>query len=582
MLAILKAGCAFVAIDPCYPNARIQAIKEATNTTVVLAEPAHCHLFEGIVEHIVAVHPASIDKLPLPLNMPKPQVSPNKAAYAVFTSGSTGAPKGIVVEHRALCTAARSLGGPMRVNSTSRVLQFAAYTFDVSYGDIFVTLFHGGCICIPSEDERVNDLAGAIVRMNVNTACLIPSVSRMLKPKDVPCLRSLTLGGEALMQDCLMRWAGKVNLTQVYGPSEATIWCTAQTDMTADSAASNIGQGVASRLWITASNDHDRLMPIGCIGELLIEGPMLARGYLNAEQTKMSFVENPRWAEVERGQRRRFYKTGDLARWTSDGTVGFVGRKDTQVKFHGRRIELGEIEHHLVSHSLLRQSMVILPSGGRYSQHLVAVVVLETSKMPKAGATELKILTGAAEKASNSAVGELKDFLASRVPSYMIPQCWIVAENIPTLVSAKMNRPLVKKFVESLSDESQNDGDQGANLSKDFDDPLELRLRNIWSRVLDKQATDIGPEQSFFDLGGDSFSAMDLVASCKADGISITVRDVLETNTTPTIRQIASMIKLQLGKGSRGAIKAHSDSMVRKTWKFAPVWWNGLPMLLSE
>lgn len=582
MLGILKAGCAFVAIDPSYPNIRIQAIQEATGASVVVADPAHCHLFEGIVEHIVALDPESADKLTLPLNMPEPQVGPNTAAYVVFTSGSTGSPKGIVVEHRALCTAALSLAGPMRVSAMSRFLQFAPYTFDVSYGDIFVALFQGGCICIPSEEERVNDLAGAIVRMNVNTACLIPSVARMFRPEDVPCLRTLLLGGEALPQDSLKVWAGKVSVAQVYGPSEATIWCTAHTDMKADSAASNIGHGLAAFLWITASTDHDRLCPIGCIGELLIEGPVLARGYLDAQQTKLSFVKNPRWADVEPGQCRRFYKTGDLARYNNDGTVSFVGRKDTRVKLHGRRIEMGEIEYHLASHRLLRQSMVILPTTGRYSQHLVAVVVLQTGELPTHRATELKTLTGAAKKSSSSAVAEVKHFLASRVPAYMLPQFWVVVEDIPTMISGKMNRVIAKNFVESLSDKSQDDGDQGASLRVDLDDPMEASLRNIWSRVLDRSVSDIGAGQSFFDLGGDSFSAMDLVAGCKAEGLALTVRDVLSTNTKPTIRQMASIIRGQPGQGSQGVTRVQEELTARKLLKFAPVWWDGLPVLLSE
>lgn len=575
ILGILKAGCAFVAIDPSYPVARIEAIQKATKSCVVLAEPAHCHLFQGSVEHIIALEQEWVNKLPLPLHIPKPRVKASNAAYAVFTSGSTGVPKGIVVEHRALCTAALSLASPMHVTSRSRFLQFAAYTFDVSYGDIFVTLFQGGCICIPSEEERVDDLAGAILRMNVNTACLIPSVTRMLRPEDVPSLENLTVGGEALLQDCLEKWAGKVSFTQVYGPSEATIWCAAHENMTSVSTAGNIGRGVASVLWITKSNNHDHLSPIGCIGELLIEGPMLARGYIDAEQTKLAFVENPQWAEVEPGQRRRFYKTGDLARWNDDGTVSFVGRKDTQVKHHGRRIEMGEIEHHLASHSLLRQSLVLLPSTGRFSQHLVAVVALVSCQGSKSQVAELKTLTGAAKKVSDHVVADVKNFLASRVPSYMIPHSWVVVENIPIMISAKMNRPLVKVFVENLQDDHQEHSGQDTRLSINFEDPLQVRLRDIWSRVFDKSASEIGFEQSFFDLGGDSFSAMDFVAGCKAEGITITVRDVVNPGTEPTIRHIASRIRGKLGTDSKTNGRISSDSTVKRIWKFSPVWWDG-------
>jgi amino acid adenylation domain-containing protein len=580
MLGIFKAGGAFVAMDPSYPASRIQAIAKATNASIVVAEPAHRHLFEGIVERIVSIDHKLADELPLALNVVRPQLSPSNTAYVVFTSGSTGAPKGIMVEHRALCTAAFSLAAPMRVSATSRFLQFAAYTFDLSYGDIFVTLSQGGCICVPSEHERVNDLAGAIVRMNVNTACLIPSVARIFQPEDVPCLKTLLLGGEALLQESLELWATKVALVQLYGPSEATVWCTAQSELKADSPANNIGRGLAALLWITSVTSHDRLCPVGCIGELLIEGPVLARGYLDAQQTTLSFIENPSWAEVESGQRRRFYKTGDLVRYDTDGTMRFIGRKDTQVKFHGRRIEMGEIEYHLSSHDLLRQSMVTLPAYGIYSQRLVAIVVLKTSKPSKYGAGELKPVTGISKETSTSEVAKVKDFLSLRLPSYMLPQFWVAVEEIPLMISGKMNRVLAKRFVESLTEEKRPEEmvDRGT-VNQDLDDPMEIRLRDIWSLILNKDVTNVGVESSFFSLGGDSLSAMELVAGCKAEGLALTVQDVLSSTT---IRQMASSVKMRIGHDVQEASQVQDYSAVHKVLKFAPIWWDTRPALVGS
>jgi amino acid adenylation domain-containing protein len=572
MLAIFKAGGAFVAMDPSYPASRIQAIATATKTSIVVAEPAHSHLFEGIVEHMVSLDHNSIDELPVALGKGgvRVQPCPSNTAYVVFTSGSTGAPKGIMVEHRALSTAALSLAAPMRVTAKSRFLQFAAYTFDLSYGDIFVTLSQGGCICIPSEHERVNGLAAAMVRMNVNTACLIPSVARIFQPEDVPCLKTLLVGGEALLQEVLDLWATKVDLVQMYGPSEATIWCTAQPLLRPGSAASNIGRGLAALLWITSVTSHERLCPIGCIGELLIEGPVLARGYLDAQQTELSFVENPSWAEVGPGQRRRFYKTGDLVRCDADGTVRFVGRKDTQIKFHGRRIELGEIEYHLSSHDLLRQSMVTLPSKGVYSRHLVAIVVLKSSSKPSgSGVGQLKLITGISKEKAASEIAKVKDFLSVKVPSYMLPQYWVAVEEIPSMISGKMNRVMAKSFVESLTERSAKEivRSSRGNTNREFHDTVEIRLRDIWARILDKEIKDISIDSNFFDLGGDSFSAMELVASCKSEGLVLTVQDILSTTT---IRQMASNIKL--------STQQHHDiqdhSALYKVLKFAPSWWD--------
>ncbi|KAL7940702.1 hypothetical protein V8C42DRAFT_349296 [Trichoderma barbatum] len=586
MLGILKAGAAFVGIDPSYPASRIQAIVQATHASIVLADPSHCQLFKGLVEHVVALGPKSAQDLLISRAAtqakfeagPPSQSFPSDAAYVVFTSGSTGAPKGIVISHRALCTASLALASPMRVGPTTRFLQFAAYTFDLSYGDIFVTLSQGGCICVPSEHERINDLASAIRRMAVDTACLIPSVARILRPADIPTLKTLLLGGEALSQESLDQWAGRdgIALVQMYGPSEATIWCTSE-EMKADSAVSNIGRGLpgAARLWIASPASHDRLMPIGCVGELLVEGPVLATGYLDAGQTARAFVEDPAWAEVVDAteplrERRRFYKTGDLARQNADGTVTFVGRKDTQVKLHGRRIEVGEIEYHLSSHGLLRQSMVTVAAAGVYAQRLVAIVVLKTSTptlSSEKAVSELKAVTGRAKEASSSAVAQLRDFLSSRVPHYMVPQFWVVVEDIPVMVSGKMNRVVAKRFVECLTEAMSGPEGQPVDRRHDhhhtapyhLDNPVEIRLRNVWSHVLGKDVADIGVEQSFASLGGDSFAAMELVAGCKAEGITLVVQDVFSGST---IRQMASIATSRTGPTAR---------VVRK---FAPIWWD--------
>lgn len=585
MLGIMKAGGAFVAIDPTSPASRLQEILRATHAPIVVTQPKHCHLFDGFVKHVVAIDASLVATLPRAPRAALVPPSPSNTAYVVFTSGSTGAPKGILVEHRALCTAVVALAMPMRINTTTRHLNFAAFTFDLSYGDIFVTLSQGACLCLPSEHERVNDLAGAIVRMNVNSACLIPSVARIFQPEDVPCLKTLSLGGEALLKENLEIWAPHVALNNMYGPSECTIWCCSNTNLAANSPADNIGRGVGALLWIASPTNHDHLCPIGCIGELLIEGPVMARGYIDAEQTQRSFVENPRWATLKSGQRRRYYKTGDLVRYNPDGSVSFVGRKDTQVKFHGRRIEMGEIEYHLASHGNIRQSMAILPAAGVYFQKLVALVVFKASKVSKASANALKLVAGVDKEQSVSEVAKIKDSLSSKLPSYMLPQFWVVVEDIPLMISGKMNRVLAKNFVESLTEASSEETKvNGSTTPGSLDDPVEISLREIWSHVLEKDVDKIEAEQSFGSLGGDSFSAMELVARCRAEGFAITVHDCLES---VTIRQMATLVQTRVlgtdtnGHGTHEASRMLDNSEGHTKLKLAPVWWDSCPALAS-
>jgi amino acid adenylation domain-containing protein len=594
MLSIFKAGGAFVAVDSAYPRDRLQAIIQAANASVVLVQPTYRHIFKGIVPE-KGIHTLDLAYLSdLQLSSTKSRktrntISPLNTAYIHFTSGSTGTPKGIMIEHRQLCTAVSALASPMRISSTSRVLQFAAYTFDLAFGDIFVTLSQGGCVCVPSEHERINDLAGAINRMNVNNACLVPSVARILHPKDVTGLQTLLLGGEALLQENLECWAGKVALSAMYGPSECTIWCTSQSGLTAQTQANNIGRGYGARLWITKSDDHNRLVPIGSVGELLIEGPVLARGYLNAEQTKDAFVENVAWAKgSSASERRRFYKTGDLVTHNSDGTVNFVGRKDTQIKLHGRRIEIGDIEHHLASHPLVRQSMVMVPSAGVHAKQLVGVVVLADSISPhhtNRGGT-MGVSISLSTEPHGSHLSNIKEFLSQKLPAHMIPRAWVVVQGIPLLISDKMNRVAVKKFVESLTvaaatpDKTRAEDNESETrlMSRHVDDTeMEKRLRSIWAHALSltfgdekdrKNQVDvaIAADQDFSSLGGDSFSAMELVARCKAEGLTVTVNDVLGNNGI-TIREMVKMVQ-------RSGLKSTTKVSTMPRLRIRPLWWH--------
>ncbi|GIZ36588.1 hypothetical protein CKM354_000005800 [Cercospora kikuchii] len=581
MLSVFKAGGAFVALDSTYPVERLKVILDSADASLILVHPADKHVFQDLLPEtrIVSVDKVYLDNLPAAPETPYltgNPVRPSDLAYLHFTSGSTGSPKGIMIEHRQLCTAVNALATPMNMNSTSRVLQFAAYIFDLSFGDIFVTWSQGGCICIPSDHERVNDLAGAIKRMNVNNACLVPSVARILKPENVPGLQTLLLGGEALLQENLITWAGRVTLRAMYGPSECTIWCTSQTNLSIDSRANNIGRGYGARLWIADSSNHDMLLPIGGVGELLIEGPVVARGYLNSEQTRKSFIKNPQWARTESRKVRRFYKTGDLAKFNEDGSVSFIGRKDTQIKLHGRRIEIGDIEHHLSSHELVRQSVVILPSTGVYVKKLVAVVVLDTEEHNKSRNNEIEL---APSKKHTTEIETIRGYMALKLPGYMVPQVWLVVQRIPLLISDKMDRVRVKKFVESIltatphtstenlsqkADQAQASQEQTQILAST--EEVQIRAHKMWKEALSIEDAETLPKDKEFASLGDSFSAMNLVAKCRSEGLVLSVDEVLG-NRTLTINEMARRLwQVQLA--------VTKNAKVIEKLRIRPLWWT--------
>lgn len=167
-----------------------------------------------------------------------------------------------------------------------------------SIAEMFTTLCNGGCICIPSEEERMNDLAGAMNRMQVDWACLTSTVASLITPAEIPALKSLVLSGEAPSRSNLITWGGSVDLFNAYGPSECSIWSSYLSGLQATTSPTNIGRGLGCRLWITEPSDYHKLAPVGCVGELLIEGPILANGYLyNAEKTAEAFIEPPSWID---------------------------------------------------------------------------------------------------------------------------------------------------------------------------------------------------------------------------------------------------------------------------------------------
>jgi non-ribosomal peptide synthetase component F len=216
-------------------------------------------------------------------------------------------------------------------------LNSASHTFDASVMEILSTLISGGCVCIPSDAERINDIPGAIRKLKVTWTLLTPAVANTLTPQQVPTLKTLVTGGEAMSSGHISKWKGKnICLINAYGPSETAV--IASTSMKVDEFGkevnedtSNIGRAVGGRNWVVDPRNYNKLVPVGALGELVVEGHTLARGYLNNDQkTTQAFVKRPDWIadDIE----RRVYRTGDLVRWNCDGTLSFMARRDTQVR----------------------------------------------------------------------------------------------------------------------------------------------------------------------------------------------------------------------------------------------------------
>ncbi|QMW46378.1 hypothetical protein G4B11_009833 [Aspergillus flavus] len=548
ILGILIAGGAFVPLDPAHPTSRHKEILEEIEARVILCSPQYRNRYAGSVKTVVPVSQETIRAYSaLTRKTPSPnRATPSNMAYAIFTSGSTGRPKGIIIDHRALASSATAFSPIVHLNENSRAFQFASLTFDAAVMEVLATLMHGGCICIPSEEERLNDVVGAIRRMDVSWAFLTPSIASIIEPSSVPSLKVLACGGEKLSREVVMKWAHRVKLINGYGPTETTIFAVLN-NVTPSTDPACIGYGIPSTLtWVVDPENHNRLSPLGAIGELALEGAALAREYLKSpEKTADAFVNEPTWIRdfpSSLPSPRRIYKTGDLVRYNSDGSIEYISRKDHQVKIHGLRMELGEIEHRLCEDRRVRHAVVILPISGLIQKRLVAVLSLESlnsgNGLNSDGACEL--ISQDQMDAAYSELQEIQKSLESQLPIYMVPQTWAVIKKLPMLVSGKLDRKKITAWVEKI-DESTYDrimqdydnikrGNTEHKDEEDNDSSINL-LRDIFTQVLNIPSSKIDPSRSFVSLGGDSITGMAVISRARKHGLNLTLHNILQSKS---------------------------------------------------
>ncbi|KAI1873256.1 uncharacterized protein JN550_003509 [Neoarthrinium moseri] len=558
ILAILKAGGAAVALNPEFPVERLKNILEFTQAPVLLVDCALegmlCMSQKGVVELIVNesfFHQAS-DSPSETSEYVCSTVKPDDVAYIQFTSGSTGQPKGIVIEHCTYLANAVSQHEACHVNRCSRVLQFASHSFDAILVEILTPLLVGACICIPSEERRLNDLAGAMRDLRVNWMGVTPTLAKIISPKDVPALKTLCTWGEAASSDMIETWADSVELINIYGPSENSVEATSHSWSRGIRDPSHMGKGMkAVNTWVVRIDNREKLTPIGAIGELVLQGPTVARGYLHDEaRNAVAFKAEVPWIPPTTNSYRMYY-TGDLVRYTPDGSLEFCGRRDTQVKIRGHRVELGEIEHHINqsnSGNYLQSVAEVVRPIYRPTQKILIAFICESRN----AAASIESLLQPTSDAFRIKAMSIKSYLTKYLPSHFIPSIFLPLTYIPTAASGKADRHRLRTMVESLSEVELMEYSSHELPAKEKGSEKEILIARLWAQILGVDENAITPGDNFFWLGGNSILAMRLAVAAREKGIAITVAQVLQH---PRLQDIASTVKIE--KIKEAVVKQH-------------------------
>ncbi|PHH75881.1 hypothetical protein CDD80_1997 [Ophiocordyceps camponoti-rufipedis] len=561
VLGVLKAGGAFILLNSSLPERRLSTIVAQIDGKVIVSSLSNRHLCSRLLPDATIVTPASTEdgddvngmSIDGSTNGTRSiRTNSSSLLYAIFTSGSTGTPKGVMLTHGNLASALHHQKDILGYSKETRLYDFSSYSFDVSVGNIFRPLSVGGCICVPSEDDRRENLPASIARFHADVAHITPSVAAFISPDKVPGLWSIYLGGEPVRLSDITPWWGRLRLINGYGPSECTPASTINYTASCPEDLFHMGKGAGVVTWIVDPENHDCLLPLGCVGELLLEGPLVGRGYLNdQEKTLAAFIEDPVWlvegAPGHDGRHGRLYKTGDLVRYEKNGNLRFVGRKDTQAKINGQRVELGDIEHHVqhVVPEAMRVAVEIITLKDNEAAPTLAAFLLMSKKRDSQHEHQRN---GTADILPINA--ETKKQLVKQLPGYMIPTIFFALDELPMTATAKTDRRRLREIGSSFSvqDIAAATTCQGSKTKQQPTSEMGAELQKIWGHVLKMKPGEIGLDDSFFGLGGNSLRAMQLISEAHQADIGITMADIYRHSATSINDLLSTLDVTQLDK----------------------------------
>ncbi|MEU0878094.1 non-ribosomal peptide synthase/polyketide synthase [Lentzea sp. NPDC005914] len=449
--------------------------------------------------------------LDVPIDLAQP-------AYVIYTSGSTGRPKGVVVTHAGLASFSAAEIEHFQVRPGDRVLEFSSPSFDASVLELCMSLPAGAALVVPPEGPLLGEQLADVLRDNKVTHALIPPVAMATVPDvELPDFRTLVVGGDACTAELVARWAPGRRMINAYGPTESTVVTSWSAPLT-PGGVPPIGRPLPGTQ-VHVLDSLLRPVPVGVPGELYVSGPQLARGYLGRPGlTAERFLANPFGPG-------RMYRTGDVVRWNSEGELEFVGRADDQVKIRGFRVELGEVSSALLRHPSVRETVVVAQDFGGHKR-LVAYVVGETDG--------------------------LREFLAASLPDYLVPSAFVAVDEIPLSPNGKLDRKAlpVPEFTSTAHVAPRND--------------VERALCSLWADVL--AVPEVGVEDNFFALGGDSILSIQVVARGRRAGLHFTAKDLF---THQTVAGLAPHVTAEIDTGDRADVVGDVPLLPIQRWFFA-------------
>lgn len=499
MLGVLKAGAAFVPLDPAYPKERLSYMLEDTGTRILLTQS---HLVASLPEFQHEIWRLDTDWSQIAGYSAEPleeNVTPDNLAYVIYTSGSTGLPKGVMVPHGCVCNSAQAEIEAFALPPGSRVLQFGSLSFDTSIYDLLMMIGCSGTLCLAPQEALMPGppLVETLRRQRINVITIPPSSIAVLPEAELPDLHTLVAGGEAPTREVVARWLPGRRFFNAYGPTEATVWA-AFYECKDAGAAPPIGKAIANTQAYVL-DDALEPVPAGWPGEIYLGGAGIARGYLNRPgRTAEVYLPDPFSAEPG----RRLYRTGDRAKLLPGGEIKFLGRIDQQLKLRGYRIELGEITTKLLSHPAIKDAVAVRQTTPAGEPRIGAFCVAEEGQSPKRE--------------------ELMAYLRQRLPEFMVPSALRILDALPLNANGKLDYA-------KLSIWSQSDEDVESRWTPPRT-PLEETIAGIFRQVLELER--IGIHENFFRLGGHSLLATRAIMRINETfGISLPLRHLFEYTT---------------------------------------------------